>query len=98
MRNIKIFLSFILIGISSITFAADNAVGAASDILNAETNIHALLHILFLGFGVGLMLNGVARYRKYKRDVPGITLNSAVTSFIIGLILFLLSFLPFFSA
>jgi len=67
----------------------------SQNLFGAEMNIHDFIQIVCIVSGIALILGGLLKFKKYRRNPVEARLSSVIFDFIIGLILIGLAFIPF---
>jgi hypothetical protein len=95
--NIKICVFLALLFGSSLSFAADGAVSLgelASNVFGIGMDVRSIIRFICIVAGVSLMLGSLLQYKKYRQNPVEMRLSTVMFTFIIGVCLILLSFIP----
>lgn len=103
MKIKQLLLTLSLILASPITFAysyasPDEPTGLgliAKNIFGAAMTVEKLIKTLCITTGVALILGGMFQFKKYRKNPIEVPFSKVVLTFVIGIALLILSFIPF---
>lgn len=97
--GIKIFIFFIFcltpgMGVFAARQSSTSAGDVAGNIFGVGMNVRAIVRFVSIVAGVSMILGSLLQYKKYRQNPVETTLGTVIFTFVVGICLILLSFIP----